>query len=215
MISFIIVIKNRTKIKIKHNDEEIVLELFKNNLDSLLGLHREGDIWEFIVVDFKSDDVDMAAFLRETIKTPGCSYKHVVVDGKFSKGKGLNISVNHATHDILFFLDADMMIKTRKLIDDIQEYVVKKDMPMFPICYSYSNPKHTAGWKRSSGTGNAVYKKSDFLPYMENKRWGNEDSINCKRISSIKNISRPYYEDNFVHQWHPNNSLFKNQFYTN
>jgi glycosyltransferase involved in cell wall biosynthesis len=213
MISFIIVIKNRTKFEVKIKEKKIKLELFKNNIESLMGLHREGELWEFVVVDFKSTDVDMPSFLDQQIKRPGCSHKCISVDGAFSKGKGLNIGFNNASHDILFFLDADMMIKTRKLFEDISLHVEQNDTIMFPVCYSYHNASHNSGWIRSSGVGNAIYKKSHFEPYFENKRWGNEDAMNYRKLSRKNKIIRNYYGEDFVHQWHPNGTWFKNIYY--
>lgn len=213
MISFIIVIKNRTKFTVEINNKKIHLELFKNNIRSLMEIHQEGEEWEFVVVDFKSTDVDMPSFLAHHIKRPGCSHKCISVEGTFSKGKGLNIGFANASHEILFFLDADMMIKTRKIFDDISTYVEKNDMAMFPVCHSYHNPEHTSGWTRWSGVGNAAYKKSDFVPYFENKRWGNEDAMNYRRIARKKKIARPCYGEDFVHQWHPNGAWFKNIYY--
>lgn len=216
MISFIIAIKNRTKIRILLKDRaEITLELFKNNLQSLMQIHQDGEVWEFVVVDFTSKDVDMPSFLSQTIAKNGCSHKHLVVEGPFSKGKGLNIGFTHASHETLFFLDADMMIKTRKLFEDIEECVNKKNNAMFPICYSYKNPEHSDGWVRHSGMGNAIYKKSDFVPYFENKIWGHEDVYNFRAINQKKTVLRPYYNDGFVHQWHPQSPHFKNRYYKN
>jgi glycosyltransferase involved in cell wall biosynthesis len=216
MISFIIPIKNRTKFQVDLGDRKITLELFRKNLEALMGLHAEGDIWEFVVVDFKSTDVDMPSFLQETITKPGCSYKCITDDGLFSRGRGLNIGVEHASHEILFFLDADMMINTRELLEDIYVQVGQNGVVMFPVCYSYKNPQHTAGWARWSGMGNAIYRKSDFIPYKENKKWGMEDGYNYKNMQmNKKQISRKYYGEGFVHQWHPNGMAFKNHFYYN
>jgi glycosyltransferase involved in cell wall biosynthesis len=216
MISFIITIKNRTKFEVNTKEKKIILELFKNNVESLMNLHVDGDVWEFVVVDFKSTDVDMHSFLKENITKPGCSYKCIKVDGLFSRGKGLNIGFKHASYDVLFFLDADMMIKSRNLLEDIEVQVGQKGMVMFPVCYSYKNPEHTAGWIRWSGMGNAIYKKSDFVTYKENNSWGQEDCVNFENMKKRKKIiSRKYYGEDFIHQWHPNNMLFKNHFYKN
>lgn len=213
MISFIVVIKNRTNFDVEVNNKKINLRLFENNIRSLMNLHREGDLWEFVVVDFKSTDVDMPSFLDEHIKKQGCSHKCISIAGAFSKGKGLNIGFKNASNEILFFLDADMMIKTRRLLEDIPTHVQQNNMAMFPVCFSYHNASHTSGWARWSGVGNAIYKKSDFVPYFENKRWGNEDAMNYRRICRKKKIARGYYGEDFIHQWHPNGAWFKNRYY--
>lgn len=212
MISFVVPIKNRTKFEVEYAGKKIILELFKNSLDSLMGLRRYGDLWEFVVVDFKSDDVDMPSFLEGAINAPGCSYKHVSVEGPFSRGRGLNIGFSHCSHEVLFFLDADMMMRTRSVLEDVHVYVEEQDCALFPICHSYRNPEHSSGWIRHTGFGNAAYKKSDFVRYQENKRWGGEDVANYNEIRKSKKVIRKYYGEEFIHQWHPDNGAFKNRF---
>lgn len=212
MISFITAIKNRTKIQVEFQNQILNLELFKNNVTQLKKFVGEEN-WEIVVVDFYSNDVDMKSFLQETLNNTNISYKHILVDGPFSKGKGLNIGVEHASNDILFFLDADMMIKTEKIFKDIKEKVSEKSMALFPVCWSYNEPEHLTGYRRSNGCGNAIYKKEHFVPYMENKKWGLEDVKNYNYFRNIKKALRPWYGQDFVHQWHPNDSHFKNKFY--
>jgi hypothetical protein len=53
-ISFVTIIKNRTKVQIKHNNREIELHLFDNNLKSLLSLITPSDQWEYVIIDYES-----------------------------------------------------------------------------------------------------------------------------------------------------------------
>lgn len=212
MISFIVTIKNRTKIQVEFQGKILTLELFKNNLTELKKFACE-DGWEIVVVDFYSDDVNMKEFLNETLCSTNISYKHILAEGSFSRGKGLNIGVEHAKNDVLFFLDADMMIKTNKIFKDIKEKVVKDSMALFPVCWSYNEPGHLTGYRRSNGCGNAIYERKYFKPYMENKKWGLEDVKNYNYFRDIKKALRPWYGQDFIHQWHPNDFSFKNKFY--
>jgi glycosyltransferase involved in cell wall biosynthesis len=211
-ISFITIIKNRTKIRISHNKKNIVLRLFENNLRSLISLIQSSDQWEFIIIDYESTDVNMSEFVNTMPKKENLQFKVITVKGTFDKGGGLNYATIFATNPVVFFLDADMMIKTRALFDDIETLVVKQNKVLFPICWSYKNPEHTLGWKRSEGTGNVIQRQETIIPYVNNKKWGHEDSKNHEYYSKAGMAHRTYYEEGFVHQWHPNE--IKHIYYT-
>jgi glycosyltransferase involved in cell wall biosynthesis len=212
-ISFVTVIKNRTRINVSHNNTEIELRLFENNLRSLISLIEESDKWEFIIVDYESTDVNMSEFVDTLPKKDNLEFKVFTVKGTFDKGSGLNYGASLVTNPIVFFLDADMMIKTRALFNDIEKIVVKEEKVLFPICWSYKNPEHTQGWKRSEGTGNVIQRKETIVPYVNNKKWGLEDTKNYEHFVRVKKAHRTYYNEDFVHQWHPNE--IKHIFYKN
>ncbi len=90
--------------------------------------------------------------------------------------------------------------------------MVKQNKVLFPICWSYKNPEHTEGWKRTEGTGNVIQKKETIVRYVNNKKWGHEDKINYEHFVKVKKAHRTYYDQGFVHQWHPNE--IKHIFYT-
>ena len=111
-ISFVTVIKNRTKINVNHNGKQLELRLFENNLKSLISLIEPSDQWEFIIVDYESDDVNMSKFVNTLAKKENLEFKVYTVKGTFDKGAGLNYGATLVTNPIVFFLDADLMIKT-------------------------------------------------------------------------------------------------------
>jgi glycosyltransferase involved in cell wall biosynthesis len=211
-LSFITVIKNRTNIKVSHNKKLLELHLFENNLRSLISLIQPSDQWEFVIVDYESTDVNMSEFVDTLPKADNLIFKVFTVKGTFDKGAGLNYGASLVTNPIVFFLDADMMIKTRSLFDDIETFVVQQNKVLFPICWSYKNPEHTQGWKRGEGTGNVIQKRETIVPYVNNKKWGHEDKKNYEHFVKIKKAHRTYYDQGFVHQWHPNE--IKHIFYT-
>jgi len=177
-ISFVTIIKNRTRITVEHGGAEIKLNLFENNLNSLISLITPSDSWEYVIIDFESTDVNMQEFIDTLPKKDNLVFKIFTIKDKFDKGAGLNYASDKMSNDIVFFLDADMMIKTRQLFDDIETFVVKENKVFFPICWSYKNPDHTSGWKRDGGTGNVIQWKHTIVPYKNNKKWGNEDTVN-------------------------------------
>ena len=96
-----------------------------------------------------------------------------------------------------------MIIRTRDIFNDIENFVVKQNKVLFPICWSYSNPEHTKGWRRDGGKGMVVQKKETVVKYMDNQKWGLEDIRNYSHYESLKTAYRTYYEEGFIHQWHP------------
>lgn len=212
-ISFLTIIKNRTKILVSHNRQILELRLFENNLRSLISLIQPSDQWEFVIVDYESTDVNMSEFVNTLPKKDNLTFKIVTIKGIFDKGGGINYGVNHVTHPVVFIIDADMIIRTREIFDDIETLVVQQNKVLFPICWSYKNPQHTQGWKRDTGAGNVIQKRETIIPYVNNKKWGNEDSKNHQYFSNAGMAHRTYYNEGFVHQWHPDE--LKHIYYTN
>lgn len=212
-ISFVITLKNRTRFTVEHDGQQLTLTLLENNLRGLLGLVTPADQWEIVIVDFGSDDVNLSEWLHTLPASPSVTYNLVPADGPFNRGRGLNLGRQAAKHPVVFFYDADMLIRTRKLFDDIEQLVVGQRKVLFPICWSYSNPQHTEGWKRVWGLGNVVQRKGSILPYIEKDSWGKEDYVNFAQFCFKGSAVRTYYGEDYVHQWHPNDAEFKNRYY--
>ena len=145
----------------------------------------------------------MHEFINKLPKKENLTFVIHTLKEKFSRGGGLNYGMSLASYPVVFSMDADMMIRTRDMFNDIENFVVKQNKVLFPICWSYSNPEHTAGWKRNTGKGMVVQKKETVVKYMDNKRWGREDDINYDHYESLKQAHRTYYNQGFIHQWHP------------
>jgi len=203
-ISFIIPLKNRIKLPYINNNNTEYLYLLGNNLNSLKNIIKLDDLWEFIIVDFGSTDViNVNTFLKSILDVPNITYKIITLNEAFNRGKGLNIGFENCSHDIIFCYDADMMIHTYKLFDDIQKYVVEEQNAFFPICWSYHDHTHKTGWKRDTGKGNVIVLKKYYNNYIEKTTWGGEDDINYAHFKNNNKVVREFYEDKFVHQWHP------------
>lgn len=212
-ISFITIIKNRTRFTVEHEGQQIELRLFENNLRALIDLVIPSDRWQIIIADFCSTDVSMGTWVQTLPQKPNIEYTVITLPGPFNKGRGLNAAIPAAKHGIVFFLDADMMIRTRRLLDDVRELVLKRKRVLFPICWSYSNPAHTEGWKRDWGVGNVVQMRDTIVPYVEKDSWGKEDWWNFCHFRDAGLAERTWYGEGFVHQWHPNDLEFKNRYY--
>lgn len=202
-LSFITVIKDRTNINVEYNNKIINLKLFENNLRALIDLIEPEDDWEYIIVDYESKDVNMADFISSLPKKPNLNFVIYTQTGNFDRGGGLNFGLSKATKENTFCLDSDMLINTRELFNDINTYVVEQKKVLFPICYSYNEPEHLTGFKRDTGLGMVVQKRSTVIKYVNNKTWGHEDLKNYNYYNSKNQAIRTYYGTNYVHQWHP------------
>jgi len=202
-ISFLTVIKNRTKISVNYNNTIYELRLFEKNIRALFDLLYPCDDWEYIIVDYESTDVDMSHFIESLPKKENFKIHLHTLNGVFNKGEGLNYGYKQVSSPVVFFLDADMIIRTREIISDIENFVVKENKVFFPICYSYNEPEHLTGWKRDGGYGNVVQRIETVVPYYPNVRWGREDTLNYNYFLDLDTVIRKFYGDKFVHQWHP------------
>jgi len=205
-ISFITPIKNRTDIVVEHRGTKIQLKLFQNTLQSLIDIITPEDCWEYVIVDFKSDDMNMAEFIESLPKPDNLTFKiHTVDQPFFDRGGGINIGVELASHPVIFVLDADMMIKSRQMFDDIEDVVVKQNKVFFPICWYYLVHTHARGRSYPNGSGNVILKKDMFVKMTNNASWGKEDRVNYMYFSLINVAHRIDYSESksFVHQWHP------------
>lgn len=202
-LSFITIIKNRTNIVVDHDGQKIELKLFENNLRSLLNILQPSDQWEYNIIDFESTDVNMQDFIDTLPKFPNLQFKIHTIPGKFDKGIGLNLGKSVASYPIVFFLDADMLIRTRSLFDDIEQYVMNEHKVFFPLCWYYFNPEHTKGRIRYAPKGNVIQRKETIMPYVVVGRWGLEDLKNFEYFDKQGLVIRKSYGEQFAHQWHP------------
>ena len=188
-LSICITVKNRSK---EYN-------LFPNCIDSIKRSLRLIDNVELIITDWESTDMPIRDWLSIDVPI------HLITihkkDGLFSVGKGRNIAAEHATGDILLFLDADMQVTLDSFRD---AYTVAKQ---YGICYPpvlYQQTQGQEHWDLHTGGGNLFVSKELFNKsgkWPEYWDYGFEDIDfveNLKKITKIHTSSEPFY-----HQWHP------------
>jgi glycosyltransferase involved in cell wall biosynthesis len=194
MISICITCKNRSKLK-THKKE---LYLFPNCIDSIIDI-AEIPI-EIVIADWRSTDWPLKEWLPDKlISNKNISYNVIEMKGEFNIGRGRNVAVKHASHNILFFLDADMLLSADVFRDAIQ--IAESGKAFFPICFNEYTKE-----KRIRGFGNlAISRKIYDLvgKWWEKTTWGDEDSNYYHRCNdnNIEIVREPY--ENFIHQWHP------------
>jgi hypothetical protein len=192
----------------RDGDGKIVLHLMPKMLRSLARLKKPEDDWVLVVVDYKSNDIDMRLLLEKEIGDRMPWHLEVVEDyAFFDRGGGLDKGVKIAESkfgaDAVFFCDADLEFRQRDVIDAAIQSVSKNRF-FYPIFWSYSLADHTLGLWRDTSFGNFAcciedYKKTEG--WYHNISWGWEDRALADSIPKEK-IDRAAYPG-FVHQWHP------------
>ena len=222
-ISFCITLKNRFHPVYlnKKTNEKFQLNLFENNLRSLFRLQKSSEKWQFCITDWGSTDckngVESEFYRILNEENPKglveCNIKYINSDKKFSRGFGRDEAAKLAKYNTLFFLDADMKLTDRKLLDNIYKYFSKSNHKYFsksnhkvyfPICSSYIDITHKRYKERPTGFGNMIIDKRMFRKkpggWLVKYSWGGEDD---EMYSFFKKNSIRNYVESFFHQWHP------------
>jgi len=179
----------------------------KNRINNLLrcieSLEKLEGVDEIVIGDFHSTDTDFK-WIKQ-VKTP---VKVVEIDGDFSIGRAKNEAAKNASGDILFFLDADLVVP-QDVIDKIHTFV-----PMgyvySPIMFMQSKEGGANGeWGISSFGQIAVTKEQ-----WENHKWpdwtsyGGDDNYFFHPYKNGKYIRDQVF--GFNHLWHDNEERTKN-----
>lgn len=216
-LSICIALKNRAKVPSPHGTlfilERCLEAIYDANRDAR---HAESGPFgriEVVIVDFGSTDGprDHLHKLDGYMKVP---VRWVDVDAPFSRGRGLNIAAMHAKHELLFLMDADMLVTGGTLARACQ--VAAAGGAYFPVCWSLHEPQPEGGqdgWIRTSGWGNVALHRgllqaAGGVPDYD--AWGKEDEHLRDRLEEggarvVREVAR-----GFVHQWHPDEVKHKN-----
>lgn len=195
------------KKNIKVNNQGINLQLLIEHLKSLEKLNYN---FEVILADFNSTDYN----LQKLIKTfPKLNIKIVTINDFFSRGKGLNAGLRVASHENIFFSDADMFFSTDEIFKEGLS-AIKNNQVYFPVCFDLIDPTHQLGYWRESGYG--LFMLSKKMINEKNFSWSEYDSLGKEdndAFDLFKDISVRKRVNGYYHQWHPSSKQFKNQNY--
>lgn len=190
--------------------------LFENNVRSLLKLQRDDEQWEFCVTNYSSTDVDVPVWFEKLrVEFPNNKFHfriNTLPAEEFTRGEARNQAYKLATYDTVFFLDADMWWKDRRVIDNVYANTVKKNLAYFPICESFRDAEHKQHSKRM-GHGNFSITKQLYdqlqVTWRSSKEWGKEDDEVFKLLKN-KNKTIRDHTKTFFHQWHPKPGMSDN-----
>lgn len=158
---------------------------------------------EVVISDNESTDID---FNNISFTSP-----HPVIvetwQGDWSIGRGKNIAAARSTGDILFFLDADLVM-VQEVIDKIVK-LVPAGWVYAPIMWSQNEDRQTGDWITSSYGQVAVTKEQwENHKWQEFKSYGVEDNLFVGPYTEKQILLRDM-PAGFVHLWHPHEERLK------
>lgn len=188
MISICIPLKNRAENLIRC-------------LDSMRGI--KGD-FEVVIGDNYSDDINWEALAH--------AYEFEITvarwEGDWSIGKAKNVAAESAKGDILFFLDADVVV-VQEVIDKIVR-LVPEGWVYAPIMWMENEDRKTGDWGVHSFGQVAVTKQQwEDHKWVEWKSYGGDDNMFVEPYKLNHTMIRDT-PDSFIHHWHPHEERTKN-----
>jgi glycosyltransferase involved in cell wall biosynthesis len=208
-LSICITIKNRSLITLDGYKKRYI---FPHCIESLQRVLTEEDDAELVVADWGSTDINMRDYLS-TISFPGSVHLLNLKSKKgFSKGVGQNQAAAFANSPALFFLDADILVENRYLIEDGISYC-KRGEVLYPKGWRRGDYEGKTGYT-FTGVGNFFIRKDTFwmaggMP--EYWSWGFEDFEFQKKLEKLNIKFSQIGYTGFIHQYHPEDLLWKNK----
>lgn len=212
MNSILMNLYNRSARQAKYgwNGEDVTLYLAPSCVTSIGEAFYKSNAdcfdWELVILDWYSTDCDPVLWADEYMqgKLP---IRIIKQEGQFDRGRGRNILAHNSQgSNILFFIDADMMIQP-ELINRALDVMKDKDI-YYPVCRYYLNPYRTlmTGYIHTA-RGNFFITRNAWnrtLGFKEGEGWGKEDTrfyeqVKVKGRFNIVSEESPY----IFHQWHP------------
>lgn len=197
-LSVCIAVKNRSRIELTSGR---VLEPLKRCITSLTWFDKKEHQIEVVIADFGSTDWPLLEWLPEAAKH--LTVKVINMSGKFSRGAGLNVAAEAATHENLFFCDADILIEPSflKIVKEIPH-----DTVYFPAIL-YLDETEGASFIPQSDAGYGLVlttktKHAQVGGWLEFNSWGGEDDIYFNANKASFKIRRQRTMS-LVHMWHP------------
>lgn len=123
-------------------------------------------------------------------------------EGRFTRGGGRNQAARkYARGDVLFFMDADMLVSPKTVERGLA--VVGAGKAFFPFYRRRSRDGKRLD--EGIGTGNSFMSARHFAEcggFPETPAWGGEDTAVCNWFTARGLCVRELVQD-FIHQWHP------------
>jgi glycosyltransferase involved in cell wall biosynthesis len=171
----------------------------------------EDDQCELVIADFGSTDIDLAAAVSSLSRV-----RVINLQGPFNRARGLNAAAASASGELLFFLDADIVLP-RGLCSALCGNTAP-GQAYFPVCYSLresSLPDVSAdGWWRYTGYGLCGIHRNDYAVLNWDEAftsWGREDNdLFCRTRAKLRIVRERC--PGLLHLWHPDTLAFKNRY---
>lgn len=191
----------RNRMRVLHtpsgHSEPVELPIFRN---ALLSAREAAPDALVRVVDFGSTDVpDFEAAVKEVC--PGAVVERM--DGEFCKGRALNHLLDTATCDVVFFVDADMILDANTVRQAADHCALGR--AFFPICSTEEGhyDRRRQLWL-NVGYGNVAVPREGATERWDGdrKKWGGEDVWFHDLVRKRMHVVRQR-QLGLKHQWHP------------
>lgn len=202
-ISVCVSIKNRSHLQVDGK----LLDLFPRCLQALKHAANTLPI-EVVIADYDSTDRPLIDWVPK-LQTDTFRLQLIRARGHFSRGRGLNLAVRHASADKLLLLDADVLMSPTCLQRGLS--TLRTGDVFFPVC-AYLTPDGSFDFWQDYGFGISFVTREVFTSVggvPEFDSWGGEDDVFYHRVRSLKTCVRTP-EIGLRHQWHPEISRNEN-----
>ncbi len=207
MLSICITVKDRSKYPLPNGK---IVELLPDCLRSLHKANRDlaSDI-EVVISDFQSKDWPLNEWIDNVLGD--IEHTIITVDQPFHRGLGRNIAADQANGDLLFFLDADMLLSERILDDGIE--FLERGYIYYPTCFYFLNAEHSLGYWCDGGRGNLFISRQYYLDAgkwpcpPKFKRHHDEDQAFFRKIKSLNVPIKIQRDEKLLHQYHPGRAI--------
>lgn len=204
LLSVCITNYNRSKVPYERD----FLYLLPKCIDSLVSAVGGRDNVEIVIADWNSIDWPLNEWIHERLR--GLKYTLVIEREKFNRGAGRNVAADHSSGDILFFLDADMLLDERVIADGLKK--TGEEKAFFPQCFYYIDKTHSQGFW-CNGKGNCMVKRAWYemagkwpCPPIYNRQV-DEDWVFHKKIEELGIPCWSEHQPGLYHQFHPGRSV--------
>lgn len=202
-LSICLTVHNRSKVPYGRDH----LFLFPGCIDSVAKAVGGMPEVEIVIADWDSSDWRLNDWIHDKLK--GLRYTIVFHSGVFSRGEGRNIAADNAKGDLLFFLDADMLVDQSVIINGLSK--LREGMAFFPQCFYFIDKGHSKGFW-CNGKGNCMVTREW---YQQAGKWPcppvykKEFDEDWKFFQSIESRVPAYSEkeEGLLHQFHPGRSI--------
>lgn len=207
-LSICITIKNRSVVSIDGS----IKYIFPKCIESLCNIITKEDDVELVVADWCSTDIKMKEYLL-TAHFPG-SVQLLNLKSKrgFSKGVGQNQAAAHAKSPVLFFLDADILVENRYIIEDGMSYCNRGEV-LYPKGWRRGDLEGKTGYP-FTGVGNFFIRRDTYIVtggMPQYWSWGFEDFEFQKKLEQFNVKFHQIGYTGFTHQYHPEDVSWKNK----
>lgn len=202
-LSICVTINNRSKVDYQGD----FLYLFPNCIDSIVNAISDMPEVEIVIADWNSSDWRLNDWIHERLK--GLKYTIVFQSGAFSRGAGRNVAADNAKSNVLFFLDADMLITHEVITTGLRK--VREGIAYFPQCFYFLDKAHSRGFWYT-GKGNCMITRDWYLqagkwPCPPGYRKEHDEDWRFYQLIGDRVTVHSEKQEGLFHQFHPGRSV--------